>query len=281
VKVLATIAELRAHVARFRDEPGGLVALVPTMGALHEGHLRLIDHARAAAELVVLSIFVNPLQFGPGEDLQRYPRPLDEDTRRGGAGGVDLFFLSAAPELYPQGQPRVRIDAGPMATVLCGATRPGHFAGVLTVVAKLCHIAQPDLAVFGRKDYQQAILVRRMVDDLDFPVRIDLAPTVRDPDGLALSSRNAYLSVSERERALSLSRGLTAAAGAFRSGVTDPSALCAIVLRELLAARVEPDYVELVDPDELGPVDAARGGTVLAVAGYVRSTRLIDNIILG
>jgi pantoate--beta-alanine ligase len=280
VKVAPTIAELRADLARFRDAAGGRVALVPTMGALHEGHLRLVDHARAAADRVVLSIFVNPLQFGPGEDLQRYPRPLDEDTRRAAARGVDLLFVPAVTELYPRGEPRVRIDAGPMATVLCGASRPGHFAGVLTVVAKLCHIVQPDVAVFGRKDYQQAVLVRRMVQDLDFPVRIDVAPTLRDPDGLALSSRNAYLSPPERDRALSLFRGLSAAADAFRAGEADPSALRAIVLKELLGARVEPDYAELVDPEGLGPVDAARDGTVLAVAGYVGSTRLIDNIVL-
>ncbi|NIP78485.1 MAG: pantoate--beta-alanine ligase, partial [Gemmatimonadetes bacterium] len=181
------------------------------MGALHEGHLALVDRARELTGFVVVSVFVNPTQFGPGEDFDAYPRDLERDAEHAAARGVDLLYAPPTSEVYPDGELGVKVVPGPLADRLCGLSRPGHFEGVLTVVAKLFGMVQPDVAVFGQKDYQQAVLIRRMVRDLDMPVRIEVAPIVREADGLALSSRNAYLSPSERERARSLSRGLLAA----------------------------------------------------------------------
>ncbi|HEX8359618.1 MAG TPA: pantoate--beta-alanine ligase, partial [Longimicrobium sp.] len=215
-----TRAEVRGAVREARAA-GRTVALVPTMGYLHEGHLSLLDEARARADVVMMSIFVNPLQFGPAEDLDRYPRDLERDLELAATRGTDLVFAPGAAEMYPHGEPAVQVVPGPLAERLCGAARPGHFQGVLTVVAKLFGIFQPDVAVFGQKDFQQAALIRRMVDDLDIPVRVEVAPIVRERDGLAMSSRNVYLSGPERESALALSRGLGRARALYGAGEGD------------------------------------------------------------
>jgi pantoate--beta-alanine ligase len=287
MRTVTTREELRAAVAAARAG-GARIALVPTMGYLHEGHLSLVDAARAAADFVVLSIFVNPLQFGAGEDLERYPRDLRRDAALAAARGVDLVFAPAVEEMYPAGEPRVTLSPGRMAERLCGATRPGHFAGVLTVVAKLFLLAQPDVAVFGRKDFQQAVLIRTMVRDLDFPLDVVVAPTVREADGLALSSRNVYLGAQERRSATALSRALAAAQAAFARGEQEPARLLAAARAVLSAdSRVQVQYLELVAPDTLEPVTgvgagarAARADDVLAVAAFVGPTRLIDNVAL-
>lgn len=258
-----------------------VVALVPTMGALHEGPLSLVDRATELAELVVMSVFVNPTQFGPAEDFDAYPRDLERDAELAEARGVDVLYAPSSEEVYPDGDTHVRVMPGPLAERLCGLSRPGHFTGVLTVVAKLFGMVQPDVAVFGQKDYQQVTLIRRMVRDLNVPVRVVAAPIVREPDGLALSSRNAYLSERERDRARSLSQGLFAAVAAFREGVTDADRLKARVRGTMRDADVEPEYIELVSPDGLEPLDAGTAGAVLAGAARVGETRLIDNVILG
>lgn len=259
---------------------GRRIALVPTMGGLHEGHLSLIDAARERADVVVLSLFVNPLQFGPGEDFDRYPRDLERDAALAGERGTDLLFAPSSAEMYPHGATGVYVTAPDLASHLCGAFRPGHFDGVLTVVAKLFHIAAPDVAVFGRKDFQQCVLIRRMAEDLDFGIEIVAAPIVRESDGLAMSSRNVYLSAAERADALRLSRGLRSAVDAFRAGQRDPAALVARVRDELHEGTVRAEYIELVDARTLEPVEHASPGDVLALAGWVGKTRLIDNVEL-
>ncbi|GAA2117486.1 pantoate--beta-alanine ligase [Streptomyces synnematoformans] len=278
-------------------------AVVMTMGALHGGHAALVRAARAEVGphgQVVVTVFVNPLQFGPGEDLDRYPRTLDADVLLAGKEGADVVFAPAADEVYPGGEPQVRVSAGPMGERLEGTFRPGHFDGVLTVVAKLLHLTRPDVALYGQKDAQQLALITRMVRDLDFPVRIVGVPTVREPDGLALSSRNVYLSAPERETALALSRALFAArdrAGAASGGPREALAAAEPVLHDAgrLPPPLELDYVALVDPADFAPVpdgpaaaadDGAappapyRGEAVLAVGAKVGATRLIDNIRL-
>src|SRR6058998_2852326 len=231
---------------------GRRIGFVPTMGFLHEGHLQLVDRAKQRADRLVLSIFVNPLQFGPSEDLAQYPRDLERDRRLAAERGVDCLFVPDAGAIYPT-EPLVRVSPGPMADTLEGAARPGHFAGVLTVVAKLFHMVEPDIAVFGRKDFQQAMLVRRMVDDLNFALEVDVAPTVRELDGLALSSRNAYLQGDERRAALALSRALRAVEQAWRGGEADPGPLARRGLEVLRAPGVAPEYLALVD-ERLRPV---------------------------
>jgi pantoate--beta-alanine ligase len=256
-------------------------AVVMTMGALHEGHAALIRAARSRAGggLVTVSVFVNPLQFGPGEDLDRYPRTLEADLEVAAAAGADLVFAPDAAEMYPGGQPQVRISSGPMGERYEGAHRPGHFDGMLTVVAKLLHLTRPGSAFFGQKDAQQLALVRRMVADLDFPVEIVGVPTVREPDGLAMSSRNRYLSAAEREQALALSRALFAG----RDAVAEGAGAIRRAAREHLddAVGLSLDYLALIDPADFS--EAASGYTgpaVLAVAAKVGSTRLIDNLPL-
>ena len=258
---------------------GKRVGFVPTMGALHEGHLRLIDAARDTCDVVALSLFVNPLQFGPGEDFARYPRDLDRDRTLALARGVDGFFVPTPQEMYPV-EPLVRVAPGPMAETLEGAARPGHFAGVLTVVAKLFHAVEPDVAMFGRKDFQQGMLVRQMVSDLDFPVQVDIAPTVRELEGLALSSRNAYLSGDQRRAALTLSRCLREVERAWRGGAADPAVVQRRGLEALTVPGVNPEYLALVD-DHLRPVERVTQATVALVAARVGTTRLIDNVVLG
>jgi pantoate--beta-alanine ligase len=294
VELCHTRGDFEAALAR-RAVPGR-TAVVMTMGALHEGHAALIRAARervGAEGLVTVTVFVNPLQFGAGEDLDRYPRTLQADLEIAAASGAGIVFAPSAAEVYPDGEPRVRISAGPMGERWEGASRPGHFDGMLTVVAKLLQLTRPDAAFFGEKDAQQLALVRRMARDLDFPVAIVGVPTVRETDGLALSSRNRYLSPAERATALALSRALFAgreagrpAAAAVPGEAADPAAVrsaARAVLDE--AVRLDPplvlDYLALVDPADFtqAPPDF-RGEAILAVAAKVGTTRLIDNVRL-
>lgn len=277
---IADLTEMRAW-SRGHRAVGRRVGFVPTMGYLHEAHLRLVDRARELADLVVVSVFVNPLQFGPAEDFQQYPRDLERDRAAAAGRGTDCLFVPGASTMYPE-PPAIRVVPGALAAHLCGPRRPGHFEGVLTVVAKLFHVVEPDVAVFGRKDAQQAVVIERMAKDLNFPVAIEVAPTVREPDGLALSSRNAYLSAVERAAAPALARGLAAAHAALQAGTTDAARLCAVV-REVVGREpaIRLEYVEAVDPRSLEPVATAAPDTLLALAARLGGTRLIDNIVLG
>jgi len=275
---VSRLEDMRAW-SRAEHASGRRLGFVATMGALHEGHLRLVDRAREQADVVAMSIFVNPLQFGPAEDLNRYPRDLERDRQLAGDRGVAALFVPEAGAMYPR-EPLVRLDPGPMAQSLEGAARPGHFAAVLTVVTKLFHVVEPDIAIFGRKDFQQAILVRRMSADLDFPLVVEIAPTVRELEGLALSSRNGYLSADERRSALALSRCLREVERAWRGGQPDPARLCARGLEVLTVPGVTPEYLALVD-EELKPVDRVTQTTIAVVAARVGTIRLIDNVVLG
>ncbi|MFD0685837.1 pantoate--beta-alanine ligase [Actinomadura fibrosa] len=276
------IAETRAELAAARAGVRGTLALVPTMGALHEGHRSLIREARRRADTVVVSVFVNPLQFGPGEDFDRYPRTFAEDVEACAAEGVDIVFAPGREVMYPE-EPQVTVKSGPMGERVEGATRPGHFDGMLTVVLKLFLLVRPDLAVFGEKDAQQLAMIRRMVADLNVPVEIVGAPTVREADGLALSSRNRYLSADERGTALALSRALRAGADAVAGGPDAVVDAARAVLDK--AASAEPplhlDYLVLVDPGTFTEIPGPyEGPAVLAVAGRVGATHLIDNLPL-
>lgn len=277
---VSSIADARAALERVRGD-GIRIGFVPTMGALHRGHLSLVERARQNADCVVMSIFVNPLQFGPSEDFNSYPRPLEEDTRRASEAGVDILFTPSAEEMYRDGRATI-ISAGTVGTVWEGEARPGHFDGVLTVVAKLFNIVQPDVAVFGRKDLQQASLVQAMVRDLDFPLTIVVAPTIRESDGLALSSRNAYLSKGEREEALVLIRSLRAVSAAFAGGEHDGGRLEEIGREQFTAVpAAKLDYFAVVNRMTLAPELTAQPGTAVIVAARLGAARLIDNIILG
>lgn len=251
------------------------------MGFLHEGHLSLVDGAREQADVTAVSVFVNPLQFGEGEDLDRYPRDLDRDLGMLSSRGADLVFAPDVQEMYPHGEPVVTVDPGPMATRLCGAYRPGHFRGVLTVVARLFGLIRPDLAVFGQKDYQQSVLIRRMTTDLDLGVQIVVAPVVREADGLAMSSRNVFLSPTEREDAVGIRRGLLAVQESLDGGTSATSDLLEVFHKTLGDhPLLRLQYGEIVDPDGLENVDRVEAGSVLVVAAHCGSTRLIDNHIL-
>ncbi len=279
--VLRMKAELRAAVATAKRE-GKTVGLVPTMGYLHEGHLALIRAARAECGLVVMSLFVNPTQFGPGEDLDRYPRDEERDRRLAAEAGADLVFAPGVNEVYATEAATAVEVTGPLTDVLDGDPErrgPEHFRGVTTVVAKLFNIVDPDVAYFGQKDAQQAVVIRRMARDLDFPVRIEVLPTVREPDGLAMSSRNAYLEPADRERATALSRALAAAERTAREGSL--AAGLAAARRELAAAAIEPEYLEARDAETLEPVAELGARPVLvAVAARVGAARLIDNVLI-
>ena len=279
MREVASSPELRAATDAARRRGAG-VGFVPTMGALHAGHRSLLAAARAENDLVVASVFVNPLQFGPSEDLAAYPRDRGADLAVLAAEGVDLAFLPSDEEMWPV-PPDVRLAVGGLAERLEGLVRPGHLDGVATVVAKLLHLVGPSRAYFGQKDAQQLAVVRRMVADLAFPNQIVACPTVREPDGLAVSSRNAYLSPDERRRATALYRALRAGQAVFEAGERDPAAVEAAA-RDLLegAPGVAPDYVALVDPVTFEPVKQAEPGQVLATAARVGRTRLIDNVIL-
>jgi pantoate--beta-alanine ligase len=262
---------------------GQRVGFVPTMGALHEGHLALVRDARARADFVAASIFVNPTQFGPNEDYARYPRDLDGDMAKLASAGCDLVFAPQVSAMYPPGE-QTRVRVGKLAEPLCGPFRPGHFEGVATVVTKLFAIVGRSVAVFGRKDYQQLAILRRLAIDLFLPVEVVGHPIVRERDGLAMSSRNAYLSAEERQRALALSRGLTLASRAFLAGERGAGKLRATARREVEAVASSIDYVDLADPVSLEVyADGAAAGdrALLAIACRIGQTRLIDNVVLG
>jgi pantoate--beta-alanine ligase len=277
---LTTIPDLKGWV-RARRREGRRIGLVPTMGYLHEGHLALVDEARRRADVVLMSVFVNPLQFGPTEDLGRYPRDLPRDRRMAEARGVNALFVPSEAVMYPPGS-EIRVVPGKSAERWEGAARPGHFAGVLTVVAKLLHLAEPDVACFGRKDVQQTVLVRQMVRDLDWPVELAVVPTVRESDGLAMSSRNAYLDTEQRRRATALSGALQEAHVAWRGGERSAKAIEARVALFLKAfPEVQVEYIAVAEPEALAPVTEVQATTIVALAARVGLTRLIDNIVLG
>jgi pantoate--beta-alanine ligase len=279
MKSVGTIDEMRHVIAGARAK-GKSIAFVPTMGALHEGHLTLIDEAKRVADSVVMSVFVNPLQFGPSEDFDRYPRTLDDDANLASKRGVDFLFTPTREDMYPEHAPVVIVHPGSIGKEWEGAVRPHHFEGVLTVVAKLFHIVMPDVAVFGQKDLQQAAVVKAMVRDLNFPVGILVAPTVREPDGLAMSSRNRYLSPKDRELALILSKALFAMRDAFGRGERRASALEATGWRMLeRVTGLTPRYLAAVNADTFQRVNNVRHGDAAVGAVRVGETRLIDNII--
>ncbi|MBC7841561.1 MAG: pantoate--beta-alanine ligase [Gemmatimonadaceae bacterium] len=280
MQIVQTVAALRAAVADARAR-GERIGFVPTMGALHEGHLSLIDLARAQCACVVLSIFVNPLQFAPTDDLAKYPRTEAADIALAASRGATIAFVPSVDVMYP-GPRVVSVIPDAIADRWEGAIRPGHFAGVLTVVSKLFNLVQPDVAVFGQKDLQQATLLRALVRDLDFPVTVQIAPIVREDDGLAMSSRNRYLGVDDRRAALALSRALSAVSGRFLAGVRDATELCATGDAQLrLESAVRCDYLSIVDPVMLAPVDTASVGDYVMLAARVGGTRLLDNHRLG
>jgi len=274
------VPELRSWLGE-RRQAGKRIGLVPTMGALHEGHLVLVDEARRRADVIVMSIFVNPLQFGPREDFGRYPRDLDRDRELAKARGVDAVFRPSVEAMYPPGA-STRVMPGPAGERWEGEMRPGHFAGVLTVVAKLFNLVAPDVAVFGQKDIQQAVLIRQLVRDLDWPIELAIVPTVRESDGLALSSRNTYLDTKQREDARTLSVALKAAGQAWERGERSARRLESVIRDEFaMHPAVAVDYIAIVDPDRLEPRESAEPGTIVAVAARVGTTRLLDNLILG
>ncbi|MDS7594665.1 pantoate--beta-alanine ligase [Agrobacterium tumefaciens] len=281
MRLVKTVAELREHIAAFRRD-GKRVGFVPTMGFLHIGHMTLVANARAENDVTVVSIFVNPLQFGANEDLARYPRDLDRDSAMLQAAGVDILFAPDTSEMYPRPMLTV-VDVPELGSQLEGAVRPGHFAGVATVVTKLFNLVQPDAAYFGEKDYQQVTLIKRMVEDLAQPVRVVAVPTVREADGLACSSRNVYLDTEQRAAAVVVPRALDEAERLYTEGNDDPAAFEAAITRfianEPLAA---PEVVSVCDPQTLKPLTSLQSGPVL-VALFVRigSTRLLDNRVIG
>jgi pantoate--beta-alanine ligase len=279
LKTCTTISEMRAQSRAVR-RAGKRLGFVPTMGALHEGHLSLVQAARASCHVVAASIFVNPTQFGPNEDLDKYPRSYERDRQLLQREGVDLLFAPSVDEMYPQGAVTWVTVEG-MSGKLDGQSRPGHFRGVTTVVAKLFHVVDPDAAFFGQKDAAQVAIIRRMVRDLNLPVEIVVCPIVRESDGLAMSSRNAYLDTEQRKKALVLHRSLLRVQAVVDAGERDAARLVAAG-RELIAeeSSVRLDYFEMVDPETLDPVADISGGALVAVAAFVGNTRLIDNILL-
>jgi pantoate--beta-alanine ligase len=284
MRVLRASGTMREAVAAARGTDG-TVGLVPTMGALHDGHLSLLRAARKRCDVVVMSLFVNPTQFGPSEDLAGYPGREDRDLRVAEEEGVDFVYAPDAADVYPPGFATTVEVGGGLTDVLCGEPErrgPGHFRGVATVVAKLLNTVGPDLAFFGQKDAQQAVVIQRMVRDLDFPVEVIVMPTVRATDGLAMSSRNAYLGADDRERASALSRALQAVAAAAERGETSTAAALDAGLEELRAAGIEPEYLEARDAEALTPIESFNGRPVLvAVAARVGRARLIDNVVIG
>ena len=279
MQIIATPAEMQEASRGFHRE-GKTVALVPTMGYLHEGHLSLVDRAKELGDVVVLSIFVNPTQFGAGEDLEKYPRNFERDCAMCEARGVDIVFAPTPEAMYPEGF-STWVEETSLSLPLCGKSRPGHFKGVTTVVAKLLNIVLADAAVFGRKDAQQALVIRRMARDLNMPVAIDIAPLIRDDDGVALSSRNRYLSADERERARAISQALQQAESELSvRGAGAAHELAANVSNVIAAAGGRIDYVEALDGDTLTCVTSESKSVLIAVAAVFGSTRLIDNIFM-
>ena len=279
MKICKTIHNMHAACRALRHE-GKRLGLVPTMGALHEGHLSLVRAANSQCDVVAVSIFVNPTQFGPDEDFSRYPRTFDRDRELLDKEGVDLIFAPSVEEMYPQGAITYVTVEG-LSDKLCGKSRPGHFRGVTTVVSKLFHFIEPDVAFFGQKDAAQAAIIRRMVRDLNMPVEIVVCPIVREPDGLAMSSRNSYLDPQQRQSALVLHRSLMRIRELFGNGERSSAKLIATA-KEILAGwpSVRLDYFEIVNPDTLESVDNVSHGALVALAAFVGSTRLIDNIPL-
>lgn len=280
MKTLSGVIEMQSAALGWRRE-GRRIGFVPTMGYLHEGHLSLIRAARCQSDRVVLSLFVNPTQFGPKEDLGRYPRDFERDSRLCRNAGVDVLFCPQVRDMYAPGH-SVYVDEDRLTSGLCGRSRPGHFRGVATVVTKLFNIVQPDVAVFGQKDAQQARLIEQLVADLNFPIRVVVAPTVRESDGLAMSSRNTYLSPAARLRAVAISRGLRAAEVLFAAGERRGGCLKQAVLDcfEGGVPMIEVDYVELTSYLTLLPVELVSGDVLLAVAVRIEGTRLLDNVVL-
>jgi len=280
LEVVTTVSEVRARVAR-APQAGNSIGLVPTMGALHEGHLSLMRRARSECGYVVVSIFVNPTQFPPGEDFERYPRDPEADVEKARQVGVDLIFAPPTSEIYPPGDCTFVEITGPLVECLCGPHRPGHFRGVATVCARLFNIVRPDRAYFGEKDYQQLLVIKQMARDLHFPLEIVPVPTVREPDGLAMSSRNTYLSSEKRKAATVLYRALSEAKRRFEGGQRDAAALVAAV-REIIEAEplVRLQYAELRDAETLAELRHVDRRAVLAIAVFLGQARLIDNVML-
>ncbi len=280
MKILRRVEEARAFSRECRGR-GEVVALVPTMGYLHEGHLSLVRLARECSDRVMVSIFVNPTQFGPDEDLARYPSDFGRDRGLCEAARVDGVFCPDATEMYPDGYGTTVSVGGGLTNFLCGAGRPGHFDGVATIVTKLFNACEPSVAVFGQKDAQQAVVIKRLVGDLNLPIRIVVAPTSREADGLARSSRNGYLSPEERKEAPVLKAALDAALALFNSGETKASALLFKVKETIASAHLARlEYAQLVDAESLQPVSSVKGPSLLAIAAFFGSTRLIDNILI-
>ena len=274
--VAHTIADCRTQRAKLNR-----LAFVPTMGALHAGHVSLIESAKKHAPAVAVSIFVNPTQFGPTEDFTKYPRPIEADLAMCEAAGVDLVFNPSPDEMYRPGTPDLVVDVPSLTTVLEGKHRLGHFKGVCLIVTKLFNIVRPDVALFGQKDFQQLRILTAMVEALDLPVEMIPCATLRDPDGLAMSSRNRYLSPEDRARALSISRALFAAEAEFKRGIIQTNRLIATIQKPILEQHINIDYVAAVDPLTLKNIEVIGGATVLAVAARVGKTRLIDNLVIG
>lgn len=278
MKIIKTIDSMQSWSARIRKK-GRIIGLVPTMGYLHEGHLSLVRLAKKHSDHVVVSIFVNPIQFGPGEDLARYPRDFKRDEKLLKNAGTDVIFFPRAKEMYPT-RPMTFVEVSELSRILCGRSRPVHFRGVCTVVAKLFNTVKPHLAVFGQKDFQQAAVIKQMVADLDFGIRIIVAPTVRERDGLAMSSRNKYLSPAERKKAAVLYAGLQSARRLLRTGVRNPGVIVDRMRSMIKRAGGRIDYISIVDPKTLRGVKSASRGDVVALAVFFGKTRLIDNIRL-
>ncbi len=277
MEIIETIHQMKATVKDLKSQ-GKKIGFVPTMGYLHEGHLSLVRACRQETDIAVVSIFVNPIQFGPGEDFDRYPRDLERDRAMLEREGVDYLFYPSAQEMYPAGY-KTYVEVTELQDGLCGRSRPGHFRGVATVVLKLFNIVSPDIAYFGQKDAQQAVIIRRMVRDLNLDVEIKVMPIVRDVDGLALSSRNTYLSAEERKASLTIPRSLEEAARLIEMGERD----CQVIkkrMEEIIKAepRLKIDYIEIVDPEELQPLEKIIDEALIALAVYCGQTRLIDNL---
>ncbi len=281
MQIITTLPAMQS-ISRDARMSGLRVGFVPTMGFLHEGHLSLMRLAREQADVIVVSIFVNPTQFGPNEDLDRYPRDLERDKVLCESCGVDYLFFPSVDEVYPEGS-SVFVDENQVSSGLCGAGRPGHFRGVLTVVAKLFNMVLPDVAVFGQKDAQQAAVIKRMVRDLNFPIEIVVGPIVREPDGLAMSSRNTFLSADEREQALWLNKALQLAESMVKDGNAESLAIefAMLNLLDKKAHDIKPEYIAIVDATSMKPVNMAGKGILVAIAARIGKTRLIDNRVMG
>ncbi|KAB2953083.1 pantoate--beta-alanine ligase [Heliorestis acidaminivorans] len=278
--LLTTLADMKAWITARRKE-GKKIGLVPTMGYLHQGHMALVTSAKRDCDAVVLSIFVNPLQFGQGEDYEVYPRDLKRDSQLAQEAGVDVIFAPTVPEMYPRGKQKTFVEVEKLTERLCGASRPGHFRGVTTVVTKLFNIITPDYAYFGQKDAQQVAVIRRMAEDLNMNVQIEVLPIVREADGLALSSRNVYLLGTERESARVLYQALEKAQQEIAQGEKDASMLLKVMTRMIEQCdKAKIDYIEIVDAFTMEPIQKLEGSCLIAMAVYIGKTRLIDNVLV-